>query len=127
MRRILVVLCLLALGACSTFQTATVPTVKAQQLVDFATSTYKTSLRAENIYLRQAPCGLANSPKPPLCASYAVGVKWKAIDEKLKAAITDTQAKIDKLGTDPKVIDAAVAGIQLVLSELDNFTNSEVK
>lgn len=122
MRKILAVLALLALGACSTFQTATVPTVKAQQVVDLAQSVYKADLRAENIYLAQPPCGLAKSPQPPLCASYAVGLQWKAIDEKLKMAIADTQAKINTLGTDPKVLDAAVAALQLVLTELDNFT-----
>lgn len=114
----------LTLGACSSLQSATVPTVKAQQAVDFAQSAYKADLRAELIYLNQPACGLAKSPPAPLCASYAVGVKWKAIDEKLKKAIADAQTKISTLGTDPKVIDAAVAGIQLVLTELEDFTAS---
>lgn len=124
MKKLLAVLCLLALGACSSLQTATVPTVKAQQLIDVAQAAYEADLRAENIYLAQPPCGLAKSPPAPLCGSYSIGVKWKAIDVKLKAAITDAQAKVTTLGTDPKIIDAAVAAIQLVLTELANFTSS---
>ena len=114
---------LVLVGACSTFQNTTVPTVKAQQAVDLAVSAYKVDLDAENIYLKQPPCGLAGSPPAPLCASYAVGVQWKAADEKVKKAITDTQTAINTVGTNPKVLDAAVAAMQLVLSELNNFTN----
>lgn len=124
MKRFIAILCLLALGACSTFQTATVPTVKAQQAVDFATAAYKADLRAEVIYLSQPACGLPRSPPAPLCASYAVGTQWKAIDTRLKAAIILAQAKIDTLGADPKAIDAALGAIQLVLVELETFTSS---
>lgn len=112
-------LALLALGACSSLST-TVSTVKAQQAVDLAVAAYKVDLDAENIYLAQAPCGPKNLP--PLCASYAVGVLWKAADQKVKAAIIDTQVKIDALGSDPKVIDAAVADMQLALAQLNTFT-----
>lgn len=122
-RSIAVAAIALCLSACNpaSVATTTVPTVKAQQAVDLAVAAYKVDLDAENIYLRLAPCGLAASPPPPLCASYAVGVKWKAIDVKVRAAIADTQAKINTLGTDPTVINAAVAAMQLAVAELDNF------
>jgi hypothetical protein len=126
MRKLFAIFALLALGACSTFASTTVSTVKVQQGIDFAVAAYKADLRAEIMYLRQPPCGLANSPKPPLCASYAVGIKWKALDAKLKGAITDAQTKLDAVGTDPKVIDAAMAAIQLVLIEIENFS-TEIK
>lgn len=127
MRKLLAVLALLALGACATFSTATVPTVKAQQAIDLAVAAYKADLRAENIYLRQPACGRPTSPPPPLCASYAVGAKWKALDEKLKAAIMKAQTAIDVLGTNPTVVAAAVTGMQLALDELAAFTAQEVK
>jgi hypothetical protein len=124
MQKYLALLCLLVLGACSTFQASTVSTVKAQQAVDFAQAAYKAGLRAELLYLNQKPCGLTGSSPPPFCASYAVGVKWKALDEKLKKAIVDLQDKINTLGTDPKVLDAAVAAVQFALAELESFSAS---
>jgi hypothetical protein len=127
MRKYIALIALLVLGACSTLGTTTVSTVKAQQLVDVAVAAYKADLRAETLYLRQPPCGLATSPPPPLCASYAVGVKWKALDEKLKAAILKTQSTIDVLGSNPTAVAAAVSALQLALDELAAFTNSEVK
>jgi hypothetical protein len=127
MRKYLVLVALLVLGACSTLQTTTVSTVKAQQLVDVAVAVYKADLRAETLYLRQPACGLPASPPPPLCASYAVGVKWKALDEKLKSAIQKTQTTIDTLGSNPTAVSAAVAALQLALDELAAFTNKEIK
>lgn len=127
MKRYLAVLALLALGACSTLQTTTVSTVKAQQTIDLAVAAYKADLRAEIIYLRLPPCGITGSPPKPLCASYAVAAKWKALDTKLHNAITTAQVRLDAVGTDPKVIDAAVAAIEVVLAEIETFTASEVK
>ena len=125
MRKIFASLALvLLLAGCTSVASKTVPTVKAQQTVDLAQSAYKANLRAELLYLNQKPCGLAGSPKAPFCASYAVGVKWKELDEKLKRAITNAQGVLNTVGSDPKVVDAAIAAIQLVLEELDAFTAS---
>lgn len=115
------ILAAVALSACASLSTTTVPTVKAQQVVDLAISVEKASLRAENIYLAQRPCGLAGSPPPPLCASYAVGVKWKSLDGAVKARRIAVQSAVNTLGTDPKVLDAAVAALQLATNELQNF------
>lgn len=124
MKRFLAVVAFLALGACSTITSLTSPVsvVKAQQTIDLVVATHKTTLQAEVIYLLQPPCGLKASPAPPLCASYAVGLQWKAIDDKVDRAVADAQAKINALGTDPTVLNAAIAAAQLAMSELSNFS-----
>ena len=121
MKNLLVILCLFALSACANLSTTTVPTVKAQQVVDLAISVEKASLRAENIYLAQKPCGLAGSSPPPLCASYAAGVKWKSLDDAVKTRRVKVQEAINTLGTDPKVLDLAVEALQLATNELQTY------
>jgi hypothetical protein len=126
MKRYLAILCLLALGACSTIQTATapVPTVKAQQALDLLQATHKTVLQAEVIYILQPACGLKGSPPAPACASYAVGLKMKALDATATKAIAEAQKTVSTLGATPAAIDAAIAGAQLAVTEFQNFTNS---
>ncbi len=127
MKRLIAALALgaaIALGGCAQGVNTTVSTVKAQQTVDLLQSAHKAALRVELIYISQPPCGLSGSPPAPLCASYAVGVKMKALDDKATAALAHAQRAIDTAGSNPTVVNAAIAAAQLAVSELQTFTSS---
>lgn len=121
----------LSLTACgkTTEQIVNTPvsTVKAQQTIDFLQSTNKAVLRGELIYLNQRPCTLPGSPPPPLCASYAVGLQMKRLDDKAATALTTAQDAVEKLGDNPAAIDAAIAAAKIAVDEFKNFTNGYVK
>lgn len=115
---------MIALGGCSAFQNASAPvsTVKAQQTLDLLQAAHKPYVRFQLTYLTQPPCGLAGSPRPPFCASYAAGKAMKAADDKLTVALTTAQDAIDHLGDNPAAINAALAAAQLALAELKTIT-----
>lgn len=117
-------LCAPLLGACGVAQIASTPvsTVKAQQAIDLSQSIHKATVQAEVIYLKQPGCGLPASPPAPLCASYAVGLRMKSLDDTATKAIADAQKTIDAAGPNPAAIDAAVAAANFAVTQFQNFT-----
>lgn len=113
----------LLLGGCTALglNDTKVSTVKAQQTVDLLQSTRTTVLTGEVIYLQQAPCGLAASPPPPLCASYAVGKEMRRLNGIAGPALAKAQTAIDNAGANPGAVDAAVAAAKLAVSELQTY------
>lgn len=126
MKKLLIVFAVVALmlGGCASLTSTTVSTATPQKTLDLLQATHRTVLRAELIYIMQPPCGKSASPPAPLCASYAVGKKMSDLDAKATKALADAQAAIDTVGSNPALVDLAVQGAKLAVTELQNFTTT---
>jgi hypothetical protein len=108
--RALILVFILALGGCSVFggDGPLVTLEDGRKALIEIQNARATALEGELVYLNQPPCGLAGSPMPPLCASYAVGKKMQELNAKARQAYDVAKQAVDRITADPAGAKAAI-------------------
>lgn len=116
MRKYILILTLLAplpaatgcdLVRAATSQEAIVTKADAQKALALLQQGRAAVLRIETSYIRQTPCTDPGAPKPPLCASYAVGLEMQSYNRAFAASLADANRRVE--AGDVTAVEAAKA------------------
>jgi hypothetical protein len=105
----------LALAGCSFLQkvetavTKPFNTTDPQKAVLALQQAHQVELVLFVAYLKQPPCGTAEAPPAPLCASYAVGVQWKKAEDAFDTAVSAAENAVKTMGDQTTIVNAAIA------------------